>query len=218
MRPAQRPFRLRGLKRAPDPHEYLNSFAPFTALSGDLRVLAIELGRVANDIRLLSSGPSTGLGEIFLKPVQPGSSIMPGKVNPVMAEMLNMVCFQVAGNDAAIAGAAGAGQLELNVMGPVVIHNILFSIKILTNGVSSFTTRCVRSIKADKGRCLRYFEESAGLATILNRYIGYENAATIVKEAARSGRTLKEVLSDGNILSEDEISTIFEVRRLTEPS
>ncbi len=208
---------LRGLKKAPDLHEYLNSFGPFTSLSGELRALAIELGRIANDLRLLSSGPNTGLGEIKLEAVQPGSSIMPGKVNPVMAEMLNMVCYQVIGNDTAISAAAGAGQLELNVMGPVIISNTLSSLKLLRNAVDSFTTRCVSKIKADKGRCLKYFEESEGLATILNRYIGYENAAAIVKEAASSGRTLREVLADGEILSEEEISSLLKITRLTGP-
>jgi aspartate ammonia-lyase len=208
---------IRGLKPAPDTVEGMNSMADFSAFSGALRDTAIELIRIANDLRLLSSGPRTGLREITLPPVQPGSSIMPGKVNPVMAEMLNMVCFQVMGNDLALAMASQAGQLELNVMGPVINYNILQSIEILTSGIRLFTERCIKGIKADKKRCKEFFERSVGLVTILNPIIGYEKAAIVAKESARTGKTLREVLVERGILTNNEVEALLDPMRVTGP-
>ncbi|MEK7679638.1 MAG: aspartate ammonia-lyase [Deltaproteobacteria bacterium] len=209
---------LKGLKIAPDPHEALNSMADFSWFSGALRDTAIELIRISNDIRLLSSGPRTGLGELKLPAVQPGSSIMPGKVNPVMAEMLAMVCFQVIGNDLAVTMAAQAGQLELNVMGPVISHNILQSIEILANAVNAFTRRCVIGIKADAKRCAEYLETSAGLATALNRFIGYEKAAEAAYEAVRTGKTIKEITVSKKILTKKEWARLMAPRNITGPA
>ena len=208
---------LKGLKSAPDLFEALSSMGSFVALSGSLKEAAIELVRIANDLRLLSSGPATGFAEIRLPAVQPGSSIMPGKVNPVMAEMLDMVAFQVIGNDLAVTMAAQAGQLELNVMGPVVNYNILHSMEILSRGVRGFTERCVKGIKADKERCRRYFEASGGLATVLNRFIGYEQAAALFKEAEREGKTVIEAIRARGILSDEELSVLFDPVRVTGP-
>ncbi|MEA3344698.1 MAG: aspartate ammonia-lyase, partial [Chloroflexota bacterium] len=163
--------------------EATQSMADPAHLSAALRTLAVTLDRIANDLRLMSSGPNTGLAEIRLPAVQPGSSIMPGKVNPVMAEMLNMVCFQVMGNDLTIAFAAHAGQLELNVMMPILGHNLLHSLLILTNGVRAFNERCVKGIEADEEKCQAWVEGSMGIATALNPYIGYEAAAKVVQEA-----------------------------------
>ncbi|MBI5236182.1 MAG: aspartate ammonia-lyase [Deltaproteobacteria bacterium] len=200
----KRTSNVKGLIKSPDAFSALNSMADFVVYSGSLKTCAIELIRIANDLRLLSSGPTTGLAEITLPPVQAGSSIMPDKVNPVMAEMLNMVCFQVIGLDLAVTCAAQAGQLELNVMLPVINHNILESTRILANGVNVFNERCVNGIKADKARCRRYFEGSIGLATCLNTFIGYTAAALIAKEAASAGRPVKDVVIEKGILSEKQ--------------
>ncbi|MBI5345378.1 MAG: aspartate ammonia-lyase [Deltaproteobacteria bacterium] len=209
---------IRGLKPAPDSFEAISSMADFSAFSGALRDTALVLIKIANDIRLLSSGPRTGLAEITLPAVQPGSSIMPGKVNPVMAEMLNMVSFQVIGNDLAVTMAAQAGQLELNVMGPVINYNILQSIEILTNAVRAFTDRCVSGIKADRKRCADYFEKSAGLATILNRLIGYEKASEVARESVAAGKTVREAVLEKGILTKGEWKKLLSPLYVTGPS
>ena len=172
----------------------MQSMADFTDLSGALRILAVDLGKIANDLRLMSSGPVTGIGEITLPAVQPGSSIMPGKVNPSIAEMLNMVCFEVMGNDQTVMLAAQAGQLELNVMMPVIAYDLTQSLMILNNGVRAFTERLVIGIQANEERCRSLLEKSAGVALALNPFIGYEKAAEVAKEAlarvSRCGRSL----------------------------
>ena len=208
---------IKDLRPAKDMLEAINSMADFVNLSQGLRGLAIELIKIANDLRLLSSGPRTGFAEIILPAVQPGSSIMPGKVNPAMAEMLNMVCFQVIGNDLTVAMAAQAGQLELNVMMPVINYNLLQSLEILKNGVKAFTERCVKGIKADKARCREFAEKSVGLATILNPFIGYEKAAVIAKEAVITGKTIREIVLEKGILSKKEIDKIFNPMAMTRP-
>ncbi len=184
-------------------------------LSASLRGVSVTLTKISNDIRLLSSGPRTGLAEIQLPAVQPGSSIMPGKVNPVMAEMLNMVCFQVMGNDTAIAYATQASQLELNVMMPVIAHNLLFSIEILSNGVNSFTKKCISGIKADEKKCSAYAERTIAMATALNPVIGYSSAAELSKEAYRTGKSVKQLTIEKGIMSESDARRILEPNRLT---
>jgi aspartate ammonia-lyase len=208
---------VKGLRRAPDMVAALNSMADFAAFSSTLRGTSLELIRIANDFRLLGSGPRTGLSEIKLPPVQPGSSIMPGKVNPVMAEMLDMVAFQVVGNDTAIALAAQAGQFELNVMGPVINYNLLSSIKILTAATLAFSEKCVKGLAADKVRCAEYFENSVGLATLLNRFVGYESAAEIAKESERTGKTVREILMDSEKFTKEELSILFDPTLATTP-
>ena len=195
----------------------MQSMSDFAHLSGALRTLALDLIQIANDLRLLSSGPRTGLAEIALPALQPGSSIMPGKVNPVIPEMTNMVCFQVVGNDAAIAMAVQAGQLELNVMMPVIAHNLLQSIEILTNAVRALDEKCVRGITADEARARHYFESSVGMATVLNPLIGYEAAAKVAQESARTGETIIEVVRRQQLLTEDQIAALFDPASLTEP-
>jgi aspartate ammonia-lyase len=195
----------------------MQSMADFAALSGAVRTLALDLIQIANDLRLLSSGPRTGLGEIALPALQPGSSIMPGKVNPVIPEMTNMVCFQVVGNDATIAMAVQAGQLELNVMMPVIAHNLLQSLEIVTNAVRALDEKCVRGITADAERGRYYFESSVGMATVLNPLIGYEAAAKVAQEAARTGETIIDVVRRQQLLSEEELATLFDPASLTEP-
>ncbi|MFQ5945127.1 MAG: aspartate ammonia-lyase, partial [Anaerolineae bacterium] len=174
--------------------ESMQSMADPIHFSAALRTLAQDLDRIANDIRLLASGPATGLGEIILPPVQPGSSIMPAKVNPVMAEMLNMVCFQIMGNDLCILLAGQAGQLELNVMMPVIAHNLFGSMDILIAAMTAFTERCVMGIVANRERAAKWLEQNAILVTALNPVIGYEEGAKVAKEAMESGRTIREVV------------------------
>lgn len=195
----------------------MNSMVPFTELSGGLKILALELIRIANDLRLLSSGPTTGFAEIILPPVQPGSSIMPGKVNPVMPEALNMVAFQVVGHDVTVSMAAQAGQMELNVMMPVIIYNLMQSMEILKNMIRVFKERCVDGITADVERCRYYAEHSLGLATALNPYIGYERAAKLAVESFKTGRSIKELVLEKGYLQKGELEEILAPQNMTEP-
>jgi aspartate ammonia-lyase len=207
----------RTLRPAGDYFEAMQSMSPFVALSGSLRTLATDLIRICNDLRLLGSGPNTGLGEINLPAVQPGSSIMPGKVNPVMAEMTTMVCFQVIGNDTAIAAAAQAGQLELNVMMPVIAFNMLMSLTILSNALGALRERCVEGIKANQDRCLWYAEHSVALVTALSPKIGYARAAELAKRAISSGRTIKQVMIESGEFTAEEAGRLMDVRAMTDP-
>jgi aspartate ammonia-lyase len=193
------------------------SASDFEAFSAALRGLAIELGKIGNDLRLMASGPAAGLAEIALPAVQPGSSIMPGKVNPVMCEMLNMVCFQVAGHDATVAAAAGAGQLELNVMLPVVAYALLDATALLTTSVSLFARRGLRGMTADAARCRSYFERSPSLATVLSPILGYARAADLAKEAGRTGRTIAELAVGRGLLTPRQARDLFDPKRLVRP-
>jgi len=184
---------------------------------GALKLLALELTRIANDLRLMSSGPQTGLAEIVLPPVQPGSSIMPGKVNPVMAEMLNMACFQVIGNDTTITMAVQAGQLELNVMMPVMAFDMLMSIDILKNSMRVFAEFCVEGITANEERCRQYVENSMGLVTALNPHIGYSAAARVAQENYRTGRPIRDIVRDMGVLSDEQLEEILDPVAMTEP-
>ncbi len=197
------------LRPAPNFFEAMQSLAPFTSLSGALKNLALDLIRIANDLRLLSSGPRTGLAEIQLPAVQPGSSIMPGKVNPVMCEMLNMVCFFVMGLDTSVSMASQAGQLELNVMMPLVAYSLPWEITLLTNSITQVTLRCVEGIKADAKRCRDYAENSVAIATVLTPRLGYAKTAEIVKEAVQTGKSIREVLKAHGVLSDQEMDKIF---------
>jgi aspartate ammonia-lyase len=197
------------LSSADDLREAMQSQLPIAAVSAALRNLALELTRIANDLRLLASGPQTGLAEITLPAAQPGSSIMPGKVNPSMLECLNQICFHVLGADAAVAYAVQAGQLELNVMMPLMAFEVLFSMEILKNFLPIVTANCIRGIGADRARCEAYYISSPALATALNPLIGYEHAAVIAKESAASGTPIPELLRRKKLLSEEEIARIF---------
>jgi aspartate ammonia-lyase len=202
------------LKTAKNTFEALQSYRSVQTVSSGLKELALELIRVANDLRLLSSGPTTGLAEITLPAVQPGSSIMPGKVNPVMAECLDMVAFQVVGNDLTVAFAVQAGQLDLNVMMPVIMHNVLFSIQILTNYLPVFRKKCVEGIVVNEKRCSQYLEKNPALATFLSPYIGYLEAAKIAKQALEEGRSVKEVALEKGLLKPEELERILDPKRL----
>jgi fumarate hydratase class II len=185
--------------------------------SGALRTVAVSLTKVANDIRWLSCGPRTGIGEINLPAVQPGSSIMPGKVNPVMAESLLQVCAQVIGNDAAIVVGGQSGVFELNVMIPVMVHNLLESVEILASATREFTERCVRGITVNEERCRRNAESTAALATALAPVIGYDKAAEVAKRSLKEDRTLREVVLEEGLVSEADLDRILDFRAMTEP-
>lgn len=193
----------------------MQSMSDFVELSGALRALSLDLTKIANDLRLMSSGPVTGIGEIILPAVQPGSSIMPGKVNPVMAEMLNMVCFEVIGNDLTITMAAQAGQLELNVMMPVIAYDLTQSLVILTNAIRSFTDRLVKGIRANEERSRGLLEKSAGIALALNPFIGYDKAAEVAKEALKRGVPLRDVVLEKKLLTEKELDEILDPYSMT---
>ena len=204
------------LRPTGDYFEAMQSMSPFVGLSTGLKTLAMDLIRITNDLRLLSSGPNTGLAEIVLPAVQPGSSIMPGKVNPVIAEMTGMVCFQVMGNDTTIAAAAQAGQLELNVMMPVIAFNLLMSLTILNNALSVLRDRCVEGIAANEERCRWYVENSVSLVTALNTRIGYARAAEIAKRAMARGKTSREIIEEEGLLTPEELLEVMDTRAMTE--
>jgi aspartate ammonia-lyase len=202
---------------AEDYFEAMQSMRPMVELSGAVRNFAQDLSRISNDIRLLGSGPNTGLFEISLPAVQPGSSIMPGKVNPSMAEMVNMVCFQVIGCDTTILLAAQAGQLELNVMLPVVAFNLIHEIEILRNAIDVYVRLCIDGLKANAERCALYAENSLSIVTVLNPHIGYLAAAEIAKESIKSGKTIRQLVLEKGLLSPEQVDKIFDVRGMTEP-
>jgi len=202
------------LKSAANNFEALQSHRAAQTVSSGLKELALELIRIANDLRLLASGPTTGFNEITLPAVQPGSSIMPGKVNPVMAECLNMVAFQVIGSDATVGLAVQAGQMELNVMTPAIAYNMLFSIKILSNFIPAFIEKCVRGITVDEKRCEQYLAKNPSLATLLAPKIGYLEAAKIAKQAQTENRTVKEIAIEKKLLSPKELEIIFSRKNL----
>ncbi|MFH1891946.1 MAG: aspartate ammonia-lyase [Candidatus Zixiibacteriota bacterium] len=195
----------------------MQSMAQVADYSASLRNFAIELSRIMNDLRLLSSGPTTGIAEIILPPVQPGSSIMPGKVNPVMAEMMNMVCFSIIGFHESVAWAAGAGQLELNVMMPLMAYAVGEQMKILTGGLDAFLTRCLTGIKPNEAACRMFLEKSLGLVTALNPIIGYMKAAEVAKESQKTGKSIKELVVEKGYLTHDEMEKILDPGPLTEP-
>lgn len=189
----------------------------YTELSGALKVCAMNMSKICNDIRLMASGPMVGLGEISLPPRQPGSSIMPGKVNPVMAEVVNQVAFQVMGNDHTICMASEAGQFELNVMGPVIAFNLLQSLKIMRNALDVFHRFALAGMEANRERCRMYVDKSFGVVTALNPHLGYDVAAQLVKEATATGMTIKELILERNLLTKEEMDVILDPVQMTTP-
>jgi len=204
------------LKSAPHLMAAMQSLSPFVAVSGSLRNLAQDLVKISHDLRLMDSGPKTGLKEIQLPPVQPGSSIMPGKYNPVMAEMTSMVCFQVMGLDQAIALCAQAGQLELNVMMPLVAYDLIHSIEILGNTLDALNHRCLAGITANRDRCLSYAEGSLALVTALNPHIGYLNAAAIAKESLETGKSLRELVLEKDLMPEAKLAEVLDLEKMSQ--
>jgi len=203
--------------RAGQPILGTQSQADAAAFSGALRVLAIELSRIASDLRLLAMGPRTGIHEIDLPAVQPGSSIMPGKVNPSIAEMVNQVCLQVMGLDSTIAAAAGQAQLELNVMMPLIAHDLLTLMGLMTNAVQIFTTRCVAGMRPNAESCAFWVERSSALATALVPRFGYARSAQIAQQALAQGLTIRQWVQQEGLLTDQEAANILDLRRLTEP-
>ena len=193
------------------------SMAPMLDMSASLRGLAVDLAKIMEDLLLMSSGPRTGFAEIRLPAKQPGSSIMPGKVNPVMVENLSMICYHVIGNDTAVAWCASRGQLELNVMMPMIAHEVLEALSVLTTGCRQFALECVAGIEADVERCRMLLEQSSAMATPLAPYIGYALAATIAKEAVATGRTIRELVLDQGVFSKEALDVILDPYELTEP-
>ena len=205
------------LREGKDRIQLMQSMGDPAAFSGALRTYAADLGKIASDLRLMASGPRTGFAEIVLPPVQPGSSIMPGKVNPSIPEMVNQVCFQVIGNDVTIATAAEAGQLELNVMMPVIAHNLLFSAMILTNATRVLAERCVEGIEADAAQCAYWLERSPALVTALAPKIGYAEAANLAKEAVAKNVTVRQLVVEKGLLKGKELEEVLDLRAMTEP-
>ncbi len=203
------------LKPAPHLMAAMQSMAPFVNVSGSLRNLAQDLAKISHDLRLLDSGPKTGFKEIQLPPVQPGSSIMPGKYNPVMAEMTSMVCFQVMGYDNAITLAAQAGQLELNVMMPLIAYDLIQSIEILGNTIRALTERCIAKITANQSRCLAYAEGSLALVTALNTHIGYLNAAAVAKESLETGKSLREIVLEKGLMTAETLAEVLNLEQMS---
>ncbi len=204
------------LAPADDLFAAMQSLGPSVELSAALRAASIELSKIANDLRLLASGPRTGFGEIFLPVIQPGSSIMPGKVNPVIPEMLNMVCFQVIGNDTAVAWAAGAGQLELNVMMPEVAFALCFSMDILTSAVRMFRERCVVGITADAEQARWWVDRSPPLlVTALSPHLGYQKAAELAKEALAKNKSLLDVALEHKVMPEADLRRVLDPLAMT---
>lgn len=193
----------------------MQSMAPFVAFSGAMKNLALDLVKICDDVRLMASGPVAGLAEIELPALQPGSSIMPGKVNPVMPEMLTMVCFQVVGNDATITLAAAHGEFELNVMMPVIAFDLLFSVRILANALRVFTERAVVGIRAHVERCRYYAESSPALVTALVPYIGYERAAEVARELLATRRTIREIIRERGWMSEEDLDRALDIEAMT---
>jgi len=204
------------LRVGEDRFQLMQSLGDVAHFSGALRALAIDLGKIASDLRLLASGPRTGLAEILLPAVQPGSSIMPGKVNPSVAEMVNQVCYQVMGCDQTVALSAEAGQLELNVMMPVVAHNLLFAMGIAGNAAIVLAERCVTGIQADEAMCAHWLERSPAIVTALAPKIGYAEAAKLAKEALAKNVTVRRLVEERGILTPAEIAEVLDYRAMTD--
>jgi len=202
------------LIEAEDARESLQSRLDFASISGGLKAVALELIRISNDLRLMNSGPTTGWAEIRLPATQPGSSIMPGKVNPVMAECMDMICFQIIGNDISVSMAVQAGQMELNVMNPVMIHNILESMVLLNNYIPVFIEKCVSGIEAEEEKCRGYLEKNPSIATFLDPHIGYMKAAEVAKEALKRDMSVKDLVVEKGIMTKTEADRVFDIEVL----
>jgi aspartate ammonia-lyase len=205
------------LKGAEDLVDATQNTDAYTEVSAALKVCMMNMSKIANDLRLMASGPRAGFGEIRLPARQPGSSIMPGKVNPVMCELINQVAFQVIGNDHTICLAAEAGQLELNVMEPVLFFNLLQSLSIMNQAFQAFTVYCLEGIQAEIERCREYVENSAGVITALNPHLGYEASARIAREAIETGRPVRELCLLHQVLTEEELDLILNPYEMTHP-
>src|SRR5690625_95655 len=189
----------------------------YTGLSAAIKISALNISKIANDLRLMASGPKVGLGEITLPSQQAGSSIMPGKVNPVMAEVVNQVAFQVIGNDSTISAASEAGQFELNVMEPVLVYNLLDSVKVMTNVLGVFRELCIAGIEANIEQLEHYVNTAIGIITAINPHIGYESATEIAREAFTTGKPVRDICLEKNVLSEEDLDKILNPKEMTKP-
>lgn len=207
----------KNIKSAPDLIEATSDMGDFVLLSGLLKRTATKLSKIANDLRLLSSGPRTGINEINLEPRQPGSSIMPGKVNPVIPEALNLVCFQVIANDLAVTLAAEAGQLQLNAFEPLIAYKLFESIELLSNALVMFQTKCVDTVTANQEHCKALVDNSIGIVTALNPYLGYETTTRIAKTANESGLSVLSLIKAENLLSDDQLAEILAIDNMVQP-
>lgn len=205
------------LREGADRVQLMQSMGDVAAVSAAWRVLAVDLGKIASDLRLLASGPRTGLDELRLPAVQPGSSIMPGKVNPSIPEMVNQVVFQVVGHDATVSAAAEQGQLELNVMMPVIAHNVLSALRILGNAAAVLEVRTVRGMQPNSEMLAYWVERSAALATALAPKIGYAEAAALTKRSVETGETIRALVLREGLLTPEEVEQVLDLRRMTEP-
>ena len=205
------------LKPAANRFRVTQSMGDVVSYSGAMRRLSVELGKIASDLRLLSMGPRAGIGEITLPAVQPGSSIMPGKVNPSIPEMVNQVCYQVMGCDVTVAAAGEAGQLELNVMMPVIAWNTIHVSRMLRESMNVLRTRCVEGIEVDPARCRELLDRSTATATALSPYLGYAKTAEIAKEAVRTGRSIREIVLERGLMDERQLAQILSAESMTRP-
>ncbi|MGV3707254.1 MAG: lyase family protein, partial [Gemmatimonas sp.] len=204
------------LRVGEDRIQLMQSMGDAAGFSSSLRGLAIDLSKMTSDLRLMVSGPRTGLDEIQLPAVQRGSSIMPGKINPSIPEMVNQVCFQVIGCDTTVAIAAEHGQLELNVMMPVIAHNILLSMQIITNAIRTLATKSIAGMTANEAMCSYWVERSAALATALAPQIGYAAAADISKRSVKSGTLIRQMVKDEGTIPAEDIDAVLDLRKMTE--
>jgi aspartate ammonia-lyase len=204
------------LRVGADRVQLMQSMGDVAGFSAAIRVLALDLSKIASDLRLMAAGPRTGIDEIHLPAVQPGSSIMPGKVNPSIPEMVNQVCFQVVGCDTTVSIAAEHGQLELNVMMPVIAFNVLLSMQILTNAAAVFAERCVRGIEANRDMNEYWVERSAALATALAPQIGYARAAELSKRSVKEGTLIRDMVRQEKLLPEDQVDEVLDLKKMTE--
>jgi len=211
--------RISGVELVPAANlvEATSDMGAFVLFSGVLKRVAVKISKICNDLRLLSSGPRTGFNEINLPPMASGSSIMPGKVNSVIPEVVNQVAFQVIGSDLTVTMAAEAGQLQLNVMEPVIAFNIFQSLKMLTQAINTLTLRCIKGITANRERCRQLVEHSIGLVTALNPYIGYENSTRIAKKALETNRSVTELVLEEGLLTREQLDDIMRPERMTSP-
>ncbi len=206
------------LRLAPSLIEATSDTGAFVMFSGILKRVAIKLSKICNDLRLLSSGPRAGMGELNLPPMQPGSSIMPGKVNPVIPEAVNQVAYQVIGNDLVVAMAAEAGQLQLNAFEPVIVYNLMSTLRMLTRAIEMLTDRCVRGITVNREHCDQQVEDSIGVITAFSPHIGYENATRVADRALKEGRGVVEIIKEEELLDGGNIDAIMHPTNLTGPS
>jgi aspartate ammonia-lyase len=205
------------VRLADDLVEATQDAGSFAQMSGSLKRAAVQVSKICNDLRWLSSGPRCGLGEITLPPMQPGSSIMPGKVNPVIPEVVNQICYQIIGNDMAISMASEASELELNMAEPIIAYDLLHGLMLLKNGCIVLASRCIAGITANRQRCRQYVENSIGLVTALNPVLGYERSVAIAKEALDSGRSVYELVLEKGWLSQEALDDLLRPEHMTQP-